>query len=745
MAGNRTVFQKALRKGHNYAWDKQWAKAIAEYERALAEFPDDLTTRSSLAMAYLEVGQLPQALEAYSAAYGLQPDEPVFLRRVAEIRERLGQVEEATRDFVTLAEMYKERKAWTETIAMWRHVLRLAPDFLQARRELASIYERTAQVERAVEEHMAMARLLQSQGKMEQAVAACRQALDLDPRHSGARSLLERLQTGEGVEAVAEPVRVEESSPAGLAAQRAMARLAETVFEEKPAELGAEEVSPPEMVLEETRVPRLTPAQVDALLSQAIDYQARGKLEEAIDRYRRVVEAGVERPEVRYNLGLLYRETMRFQRAIEQLSLTVDVPEYTLASHFALGQCYRAGGRIDQALEHFIEALKIVDLQTVRRDQADDLIQLYESLADSYALKGDSEKATSFANSLVDFLSTKGWEDKVKEVRRGLDSLTGEGTMMSLAEVLEVPDSEAVLSAMTMSQEYVKRQMITTAIEECYRGLVAAPGYLPLHMHLAEILSQQGRLEEAINKYLMVAEVHQVRGEPKKAMKVYKRALELSPVEVEARDKLIDLLVSYGQIDEALDEYLVLAETYYNLAQVDKALEEYAEALRLAPRGSADRGWEVAIYHCIGDIHMQRLAWPQAISAYQAILKLEPADEKAQVRLMDLYFKQGEVDQAVGLLDALSSYYRDKGAVHTLVTILEDIVALRPEDVSLRRRLSRVYAELGMVAEAVRELDVVGEMQLQAGQEEEAMATIREIISLEPENVDDYHQLLAQL
>ncbi|NIO69404.1 MAG: hypothetical protein GTN71_10300, partial [Anaerolineae bacterium] len=64
---------------------------------------------------------------------------------------------------------------------------------------------------------------------------------------------------------------------------------------------------------------------------------------------------------------------MQLDEAIRELSLTTKHPEYGLASHFALGECYRAQGKIEDSLEHFVEVLKIIDLQTAQRDQADDL------------------------------------------------------------------------------------------------------------------------------------------------------------------------------------------------------------------------------------------------------------------------------------------------------------------------------------------------------------------------------------
>jgi hypothetical protein len=50
-----------------------------------------------------------------------------------------------------------------------------------------------------------------------------------------------------------------------------------------------------------------------------------------------------------------------------------------------------------------------------------------------------------------------------------------------------------------------------------------------------------------------------------------------------------------------------------------------------------------------------------------------------------------------------------------------------------------------MKGEAIAELDALGELQLEAGLEEEARETIQRIISLGPEDIEAYRQLLEQL
>ena len=67
----------------------------------------------------------------------------------------------------------------------------------------------------------------------------------------------------------------------------------------------------------------------------------------------------------------------------------------------------------------------------------------------------------------------------------------------------------------------------------------------------------------------------------------------------EVLDRLIDdqllsqqatelkLNVGNEEIDRAIEQYLALADTYYQLASIDKAREKYIEALKLAPRGGS--------------------------------------------------------------------------------------------------------------------------------------------------------------
>ncbi|HID61349.1 MAG TPA: tetratricopeptide repeat protein [Anaerolineae bacterium] len=758
MGGKRNVFEKAMKRASSYAWDKQWNKAIVEYKRALAEFPDDLTALVSLGLAYLESHQLEKALSAYQKASQLTPDDPLAWERVADVQERLGRLDEAAETYVTMANIYVERRAMDKAIESWLRATRLAPDHLHAHLSLAEAYTRQGKARAAAGEYLTLARILQKRGQTEKAIQQCRLALGLDPSSTQACAILEALRAGKRVEKVRPPTPAptakageaeeteEEGNPVDTARQKALMELAEILFEEHPVEEAATDVT---AFVEGHRAretaPKLTQGQIDTILGQAIDSQTRGAIDKAITNYSRLVEAGVDQPAIHFSLGLLFQEKMQLDKAIRELALTTRHPEYGLASHFALGECYRAQGKIEDALEHFIEVLKIVDLQTVQGAQADDLIQLYDSLAESYMAKGDRDKTITFLDSLVGFLSGKGWQDKVMEARRRLDSVAGEGVTRSLAEILEVPGSEEVLASMAMAQEYMKRNMLPTAIEEIYRAIEMAPTYLPLHLHLAEVFVRQERFEEAIAKYMTVAEVYHMRGDDRQAIGVYKRVLKLSPMDVNVRARMIDLLVNLGEIDQALEQYMSLADDYYQLAQIDKTLEKYNEALLLASRASDERTWKVRILHEIGDINMQRVDWRRATTAYEEIKALSPDDEQVRMRLLDLYQKQGQMNKALAEIKELVKYCEAKSQPQKALHILKDAVQLSPRQMSLRALLARVYAQQGMKREAIAELDALGELQLEAGLRDAAVQTVKQIIALKPANVEAYRQLLDHI
>ncbi|MFQ5434665.1 MAG: tetratricopeptide repeat protein, partial [Anaerolineae bacterium] len=255
----------------------------------------------------------------------------------------------------------------------------------------------------------------------------------------------------------------------------------------------------------------------------------------------------------------------------------------------------------------------------------------------------------------------------------------------------------------------------------------------------------QGRREAAAAKFGVVGDTYRMRGDKNSAIVTYEKVAELSPLDLNTRTRLIDLLKEYGNIERALEHYLAMGEGYYQLAQVDKARETYQEALKLARRGAVDDIWKGRVLRLMADIDMQRFDWKRAISAYRELRELEPEDEGLAITLVDLHFRVGQPVSAVRELDKYLSQLVQSGRSTKVVAILEDMVEQRPSDANLVDRLSRLYAQQKRLNEAVKLLDKLGEAQLEAGESDKAVKTIEKIVKLKPANVESYRQLLSQL
>jgi tetratricopeptide (TPR) repeat protein len=743
MAGNRAIYEESLRRGAARAWEQRWEEAIAAYREALAEFPDEPDALNGLGMALAGAGRPEEALPVLQRAADLVGENPVMQEHLAQVLERLGRLQEAAQAYLRAADLYVRQQAHSLAVERWKDAIRADPACIPAHINLLRGYLGQQKPREAIAEYIALATIYRDQGETEKALELCQYALKLDPRHPDVLRLMDTLRYGIPTTVGTGPLEAfreeppkalpEEGSPVETARRAALAQLAEVVFEEVPPQTGPLIFRP------------LSKREMDTLISRAIDAQARGDVDEAIACYEEVLRGGVIEPAVNFNLGLLYQQKLEFDKAIAQFQQSASSSQYRLGSLFALGECYRALGRIDEALTQFLEVLKIVDLSTIRQEQADDLIRLYDELAHTYAARGEREQAVEFINTLITFLSARGWEDKVHQARQRLDLLSREGPVLSLAEILTVPGSERVIQSIGLAQEYLRRDMVRAAMDELMSAVERAPTLLPVHRQIGETLVAMGRTEQAVGKFLAIADTYRVRGNFSQGVAMYERVLRLAPMNITARLKLIELLVSLGEIDRALEHYLALGDAHYQMAQLDQAREKYNEALQLAPRGSPERRWEVKFLHRIGDIDLQRVEWRRAVSVYERIRNLAPDDEKARFTLMDLYERLGRPDRALAELDGLLQHYVQSGKAQKALPILERRVQEKPDAIPLRARLAQMYLNAGRKEDALRELDILGDLQLQAGRVQEAIATLQVILRLRPPNAEAYYELLAQL
>jgi len=741
LAGNRLRFDEAIQKANDSVWDERWDDATRFYQRALAEFPNDVSALMGYAWALYNAEDLEAALDIYQRLTKLNPADPGSYERIAEIHERNSNIAHAAENYYEAGQRYAKQGEADKFVTVLEASVRLQPHNDAAWRDLLGHYQQQKSVDKAVLAALWLAHLYQ-QPHPDWAIEMCRQMQTFIPHEPRIAQTMMLLQSQRPVP---EPPRLEamsaldeievvdaetdgKGSPVDIARQRALEKLAESIFaEDKP------------------QVQGISQMEVDLLIGKAVDAQTRGDLAAALQSYEQLDKADVSMPSIHFNLGLLYKEQMRFPEAIAQLNKSLSEPEYILGSHFALGESYQAQGNFTEALKHFWEAVKIVDLATIEREHADDLIRVYQSTAQNLVSTGDPDRARQLSEALVDFLGRRGWEDKSLEARKRLDALSRSGTVLSLGELVSMPDASNILRSVALAQEYQRRNKVYNALEELFHTLSQAYDYLPLHYLLAGLLQEAGRIDEALVKFRMIARTYEIRAQTLQALATYREILQISPIDVAVHKRVIELLIQRGQIDAALSQYLQLADAHYQLAQPERARDVYAEALRLAPRGSPEKQWEIRILHKMADLDLQRLDWLSAIKHNEAILRIDPVDERAYLALFRLYPRTGRPHLGTNALDKLLKLYLEARNVDRALAVLEDLIANEPESIPLRARGAQLYLNTGKREKAMEHLDVLGGLQLDAGQKEAAIKTVTAILALEPADREGYASLYHEL
>jgi tetratricopeptide (TPR) repeat protein len=246
-------------------------------------------------------------------------------------------------------------------------------------------------------------------------------------------------------------------------------------------------------------------------------------------------------------------------------------------------------------------------------------------------------------------------------------------------------------------------------------------------------------------KYNIVARTFLARGDNRRAAEILTNVLEVAPMDVSLRESLIDLLKAEQRWDEVLDQYIDLADVQHQLGNYDVSRDTYILAERIASRAQAAPEKLVHVKHRIADIDQMRLDMRRALKTYEEIIQIAPEDERAYRMLVDISFRQGNTVEAIRRLDKLLGIYARQKQVNRILQLLEELVALYPNEMGLRSRLGSVYRQLGRTADAIHQLDALGELQLDAGLNQEAANTIRLIIGLNPDATDEYRKLLSQL
>ena len=766
MSGREDIFQKAMNDGHSAAWDQEWDKASAAYRRALQEFPDHPKALNSLGLALYQLGNIEEALHIYINVAKLSPDDPAPVEKVAQISERMGDLKTAVDAAMRAGDLFLQQRDTEKALENWVRVTNVNPENAIAHSRLAQVHERLGHAQQAVTEYLAIASIIQRAGNAEKSREMVTKALSLLPNSPEAKQAQGLLNTGQllpkpirgkggtgpirmsQVKELQKPPKSASSlDPIAEARQKALTQLAELLFEFSDDSPTAQERRGISAIMKGTggiSLQQSEQTKVVLHLGLAIDAQSKGNETLAAEEMEAALEAGFKHASLYFTLGLLRFKGERIESAQRFLQNAVKHNDYALGTRILLGQLFVKKANFRDAALEYLEALKLADSITVPSEKADEIRQQYEPLIESHQHQKDETILRKVCENVNSLLMRPDWREQLHKTRDQMPKQDGD-MLATLAEVILQAQSSSVIESMNRINQLARMGTLRSAMDEAYDAIQYAPTYLPLHTLMGDLLVQEGRPTDAIAKFTVVAHSYSARGEVAQATKLLRRVIQLAPMDLGARNRLIDQLTARGQLDDAIHEYLELAAIYYRLAELDLARKTYTTALRVVQQGNANRDWNAHILQRMADIDLQRLDWKQALRVYEQIRTLAPDDDAARKQLVELNLRMAQPDKAMSELENYMAYLETQRKNDVAIFFLEDLMKEYADEPILKRTLAAQLHRMGRMDEAITILDALGESLMQSGDKLKAQEVINQIVMMNPPNVEDYRKLLFQM
>jgi len=283
------------------------------------------------------------------------------------------------------------------------------------------------------------------------------------------------------------------------------------------------------------------------------------------------------------------------------------------------------------------------------------------------------------------------------------------------------------------AQKYIQKGQFDRALKDYEQVVTADPKDVKLRQKLAELLIRCNRKEDAIREYTTIAKFYDENGYYLKSIAVYKQLQRLDPANIEISLSLATLNEKQGMIGNALSEYKTLYDHYQRQGQTDEAIgvlqkmqavdpENADIRLKLAETlfsaGSKDKAYQEFTRAALTLKNRGNTEFFDRVC--HKIHTLFP--EKTESSTLDILAEQlqnGIVGDAVPklqkilsetpdhllALSLLSEAYRVSGDTENRKAVLQQLLDLSPEDISLKKNLILCVVEEGDLEGSIALLD----------------------------------------
>ncbi len=279
--------------------------------------------------------------------------------------------------------------------------------------------------------------------------------------------------------------------------------------------------------------------------------------------------------------------------------------------------------------------------------------------------------------------------------------------------------------------------------------------------NLADLQVAQGLLMEAKSQYQTLVELYSKSGQKKRAKEVFKKLADIDPSDLKVRYKYAEFLDRQGQAEEAITEYVGIADEFINNGLVPEAMQimekglridsyhrslrcklaqasvlqgDYARAIQLLGEIRDKYPEDLELLTRLGEAYMGAGNLAEAEATFGRLAELDADNPDHTSRRAELAIGQADFENALQLLTPLVDRFVGGGDGDKASVLLQKILNKDPHHVKTLVKLAEIHTVLKNEQARLSAYDQLCEAYTQHGNYEKAVHVAEQLIDLEPEN-----------
>jgi tetratricopeptide (TPR) repeat protein len=182
------------------------------------------------------------------------------------------------------------------------------------------------------------------------------------------------------------------------------------------------------------------------------------------------------------------------------------------------------------------------------------------------------------------------------------------------------------------------------------------------------------------------------------------------------------------------------AQRYLARGQTDKAIAEWEKLIKEYPDGNSyntvgdlylkngDEKNAVDSFHKAANFFLHEGFSLKALAIYKKILNINPTDSDALFSLGELSEEKGLTTDAMKYYLAAAESLSKEGKKEKLIGVYDRVLSLSPTNLPLRNKVAEIYANEGLISEAVKQYFQIAMLHAEEGDIEKAIGYYQKVL-----------------